>query len=251
MILDQCYISYVNLDARVDRLTRMRETLAKAGIKGAIRTRGILPHEYKGDPARIKCMLSRPQKGAIGCHFSQVKIMERALQEGKHAFVMEDDLVFCSDFQERMRWITAWSWSHDWDVLWLAGTFHVNPPWWHKDDLGKDAETTDVPNMMRTFGAFCTHAYIVNVASIERILGMIDEILPLSMGIDWAFIQIQPKLRTFAFVPGCVIQYDNESNIGKGMTIFSNFKKLGPYWYQELMTDFNPLTFDWHEAQRK
>jgi len=249
MILEDSYISFVNLDSRKDRLVRMENTLATAGLH-AVRTRGMLPEEYQDSPDRIRCMLRRPQKGAIGCHFSQVKIMQTALQLNRHAFVMEDDLVICSDFQKRMAWIEAWSWSNQWDVLWMGATFHVNPPWWHKDDLGRDAETTDVPNMMRTYGAFSTHAYIVHRDSIEKILSMIEDVLPESMGIDWAFIQIQPKLRTFSFVPGMMIQYDNQSNIGKGMTMFSNFKKLGPYWFQNLMTDFDPKTFNWHECQR-
>ncbi len=68
------------------------------------------------------------------------------------------------------------------------------------------------------------------------------------MGIDWAFIQLQPQLYAYAFVPGSVIQYDNKSNIGSGMTIFSNFKKLGPYWFQDELRGFLPDKFNWHEA---
>lgn len=248
MILDNAYISFVNLDSRPDRLLRMQESLQAAGLS-AVRTRGMLPEEYEGSPDRIRCMLSRPQKGAIGCYFSQLSIMREALRQGKHAFVMEDDLVFCRDFQKRLLYITRFCETHPhWDVLWMAGTFHVNPPWWHKDTLKRDAVITNDPRMMRTFGAFCTHAYIVNVASIEKILEGHARWLPASMGIDWSFIQMQPQLYTYAFVPGCIIQYDNQSNIGRGITQFSGFAKLGPYWYQDYMEDFDPVAFDWHEA---
>jgi len=250
MILDDAYASYVNLDHRRDRYVRMIDVLKRAGIS-AVRTRGMLPSEYKGPPERIACMLHRPQKGAIGCHFSQVGIMTEALFQQKHAFVMEDDLVFCSDFQRRMEHVSAFCETHPWDVIWLGGTFHVGPPWWHKNDLGRDAECTDDPRIMRTYGAFSTHAYIVNKDSIAKCLKWIDEILPLSMGIDWAFIQIQPRLHTYAFVPGCVIQIDNQSDIGHGVTVFSGFKKLGPYWFQDTMDEFDPLKFDWKEAKRR
>ena len=249
-ILENSYISFVNRDDRPDRLIRMENTLKEVGLE-AVRTRGMLPTEYSGSPEKIKCMLSRPQKGAIGCHFSQVSIMKTAHQKGKHAFVMEDDLIFCQDFKDRMAYMDRFCSTHPWDVLWMAGTFHVNPPWWHKEDLGRDAEQTDDWRMMRTYGAFCTHAYIVNRDSIPKILQWIDEILPLSMGIDWAFIQIEPRLHTYAFVPGSIIQYDNRSDIGKGVTLFSNFKRLGPYWYQEYMNDFDPVCFQWHEATRR
>lgn len=248
LTLNNIHASFVNLDSRRDRLVKMKETLARVGIV-AIRQRGMLPEEYMGDPALIACMRSRPQKGAIGCYMSQLTVMSDALAFGKHAFVMEDDLVFCSDFLKRLGIISEFCETHPWDVIWLCGTFHVNPPWWHKNDIiGRDAARTDNPRMIRTYGAFCTHAYIVNHRSIPNILQRHHDILPKSMGIDWSFIHM-PDLLTYAFVPGCIIQYDNQSNIGHGMTIFSNFgKKLGPYWFQDRMEQFDPTTYNWHEA---
>ena len=246
-LLDQCSCAYVNLDHRLDRKIRMERSLEEAGIK-AHRVRGMLPDEYKGDPKKVEVMRNRTP-GAIGCHMSQVSIMENALCLSKHAFVMEDDLVFCKDFQKRISMMEQFIATNDWDILWLGGTFHVNPPYWHKK-LG-DARCTEDPHMMRTFGAFCTYAYIVNKHSLARVLSLLEQQLPTSIGIDYAMIQIQPQLHTFAFVPGCVIQYDHESDIGKGMTIFSNFKKLGPYWYQERLENFDPKTFNWHEAKLK
>jgi GR25 family glycosyltransferase involved in LPS biosynthesis len=245
-LLENSHISFVNLDHRKDRLQRMEQSLTKVGIS-AIRTRGMLPSEYQGDPNRVKVMRMRTP-GAIGCHFSQVKIMTDALNRRKHAFVMEDDLVFCSDFQERIHYMERFCAINDWDILWLGGTFHVNPPWWHKR-FGRDAELTGDPRMIRTYGAFCTYAYIVRDGSIEKVLSLLDSVLDRSIGIDWAMIQIQHQLHTYAFVPGCCCQYDNMSDIGTGMTRFSGFAKLGPYWFQDKMTDFDPGKFNWHEAR--
>lgn len=245
MLLDDCFISFVNLDHRKDRLKRMWESLAKVGLRErTVRTRGMLPDEYKGDPKLVKVMRDRTP-GAIGCHFSQVKIMTDALYHSKHAFVMEDDLVFCSDFRQRLAMIEEFTTHEAWDIIWLGGTFHINPPYWHKP---RDAQCTTYVNFMRTFGAFCTYAYIVNKWSLARVLAMLDEQLPKSIGIDYAMIQMQPHLQTFAFVPGCITQYDNQSDIGKGMTRFSGFAKLGPYWFADKLSDFDPNKFDWHEA---
>jgi len=252
MILDNAYISYVNLDKRTDRRDLMEQTLTKSGIHATwVRTRGMLPDEYKGPPERIRGMLNRPQKGAIGCYFSQLSVMEEAFKRKQHAFVMEDDLAFCGDFPERLEIITEFCRTHPWDIIWMGGTFHVNPPWWHKKTLGRDAEQTDNPRMMRTYGAFCTYAYLVNTTSLQKIFRMLEVELPKSIGIDYSFIQIQPRLHAYAFVPGCCIQYDHMSDIGLGMTIFSNFAKLGPYWFQQRMTEFDPTTFNWHEARRR
>jgi GR25 family glycosyltransferase involved in LPS biosynthesis len=245
-LLQDSFASYVNLDERPDRRQKMEYFLRQARID-AVRTRGMLPSEYQGDRARVRVMQNRTP-GAIGCHFSQVSIMERALREGKHAFVMEDDLVFCSDFHERLAHIERFVGTHEWDVIWFGGTFHVNPPWWHKAK-GRDAELTDDPRMIRTYGAFSTHAYLVRRESIAKILALLDQQLDTTIGIDYSFIQVEPILHTYAFVPGCIKQYDNQSNIGKGETKFSNFCKLGPYWWQDKMTDFDPTTFNWHEAK--
>lgn len=248
MLIENSYASFVNLDHRQDRRDRMEATLGKVGIK-ATRTRGILPGEYRGPEHKVSVMRKRTP-GAIGCHFAQVSIMIEADRHCQHAFVMEDDLIFCSDFHQRMSIIEDFTAKNEWDVIWLGGTFHVNPPWWHKNTLGRDAETTSNPYIMRTYGAFCTYAYIVNQKSLSKIIQLLDEGVHRSMGIDWLFIQLQPQLNTFAFVPGCVTQYDNMSDIGTGMTTFSNFAKLGPYWYADRMETFNPRTYDWHEAQR-
>jgi GR25 family glycosyltransferase involved in LPS biosynthesis len=231
----------------------MEASLAKIGLR-AVRTSGLSPEEgtrKAGDPAKVEVMRKRTP-GAIGCHYAQISVMEEALRQSKHAFVMEDDLVFASDFMERLNYMDAFLADRKWDVLWLGATFHVNPPYWHKGPpLFRDAERIGDRYMTRTYGAFCTYAYIVNARSVQRVLALIDSIVHLSMGIDWAFIQLQPQLQCFAYVPGSIIQYDNQSNIGKGMTIFSGFKKLGPYWFTDKIDQFDPEAFNWHEARRR
>jgi GR25 family glycosyltransferase involved in LPS biosynthesis len=206
----------------------------------------MLPEEYRGDAKKIRSMLARPQKGAIGCHFSQVSIISRALEFQKNAMVLEDDVVFCSDFIDRMNIFNDFLKDKPWDVIWLGGTYHTEPTWHaakHSPDLkglckcklNRDWEPTENPHIVRTYGAWSTYAYIVNVNSIERILSLLDHYLPESIGIDWLFILLQPELITYAFNPGTTKQMDNKSNIGDGMTIFSNFHKLGAHWFQDKM----------------
>lgn len=251
-LLKESYVGYVNLDHRKDRREKMEETLLKRDIV-AYRHRGLKPSDVidKIVPAnRVKVMKNRTP-GAIGCHFAQVGVMEEALRRQQHAFVMEDDLKICPDIHERLGHMGEFCEKHPWDILWLGGTFHIGPPHWHKTGkLKRDAECTDDPRMMRTYGAFCTYAYIVNRNSISRVLEGLDHLLDKSMGIDWAMIQMQPNLHTYAYVPGCCTQYDNMSDIGKGMTIFSGFKKLGPYWFANHKDDFDPTKFNWKEAKR-
>lgn len=259
------YASFINLDHRKDRLNHMIGELSKAGID-AVRERGRKPIEFNLDDPKIQVMKNRTP-GAIGCHFSQVAVMQKALEIGEHAFVMEDDLVFASDFQERLIYIESFMENNDWDVFWLGGTFH-SPAFWHPEgqskmrpncsaNLGKDFDHTKDPRIKRTYGAFCTYAYIVNVKSIENVLRLLDENLHTSIGIDWLFIKLQPHLKCFAFVPGSVKQMDNRSDIGiksdgsPDRTVFSGFSRLNGneensrYWFQDKISDFDPNTFAW------
>lgn len=254
------YKAFLNLDHRTDRLNRMNIELARVGVE-ANRHRGKLPHEFDLNRPELQVMKNRTP-GAIGCMYGQMEIMIDAHLVGLHAMVLEDDLVFCSDFKERMDYIANWSLNHEWDVIWLGGTFHV-PAFWHRKggsgmppncsaELGKDCETTDDPRMIRTYGAFSTYAYLVNYNSIKKIIDMLNGFMSKTIGIDFSFIALAPQLKTFSFVPGCVKQIDNISDIGTGMTMFSGFSKLNGteensrYWWQDKINDFDPSTFNFN-----
>lgn len=251
-IIQDSYISFLNLDHRTDRKQHMENQLARLEIN-AIRQQGLNPEFYMNEVyrERIQGMIKRGTEGAIGCHFGQVAIMENAKRKNKHAWVMEDDLIFCSDFLERIPIFEKFLDTHRWDIFWFGATFHANnPAWWHKRGhshemqqchcmLEKDCERTDDFRFVRTYGCFCTYCYLVNKDSIEKILFFLDKNVHMSMGIDWLMILMQPHIDSFAFVPGSVKQMDSISDIGTGITKFSLFSKLGNYWYQDSMNNFD------------
>lgn len=249
MILDDCYTSYLNLDHRVDRHIHIENELKKANIK-AVRTRGKLPQEFDLSDPKFQVMKNRTA-GAIGCHMGQREIMQEALRQNKNSFVMEDDCVYASDIHERFEIIEDFLKDKDWTAVWLGGTYHKNnPAWWHKIGhssdmpycrckLGIDVEKTESKYMVRTYGCFSTHSYIINKDKIKDVISFLDANVHLSMGIDWLMILLQPYINSYAFVPGIAKQIDNASDIGGGMTVFSGFSRLGPHWFQNLMSDFD------------
>ena len=116
------------------------------------------------------------------------------------------------------------------------------------EPAGVDAEPTSDPRMIKCYSAFSTWAYIVNYHSITKVLKSLDSVMHLSMGIDWSFIKLGGELNTFMYLPGCTRQLDNISDIAGGgihISKFSSFAKLGRYWYQDLLTDFDPNTIQW------
>ena len=119
MILHNSYNSFVNLAHRKDRYEHITKQLANVGIE-ATRTPGMMPDQF---PVSDKTnVMRRRTPGAIGCHYSQVAVMTKAMELNMHAFVMEDDIVFCSDFHERMKIVDEFLSTHEWDVFWMGGT---------------------------------------------------------------------------------------------------------------------------------
>lgn len=251
---DKIHAEYCNLDVRVDRNEKMKTELTRIGLQKEITRRRSFPWQELYDSydeaqkEKVNVMFKRTP-GAIGCHYSQVAIMEEALRQGKHALVMEDDLVFCDDFPARLKIIYKFLNQHEWDIFWFGGTYHKEGHWHvsvegkhtHPDlqmcncNLNRDWEQTLNPHIVRTYGAFSTHAYLVNKDRIQNILERLDRNVHRSMGIDWIMILEQPDMNTFAFDPGCVKQHDNQSNIGNGISVFSGFSRLGPHWFAPTM----------------
>lgn len=256
-MIEDMHIGYCNLDIRTDRNERMIKELDRIGLK-AERQRSFPWKElYDGYDdemkERVQVMYKRTP-GALGCHFSQVEVMKKALAKVVHALVLEDDTEFCDDFFDRLKIIEEFVSTHPWDIVWLGGTYHIEPNW-HKSEngrhthlsmqvcnctLNRDWEETDNPHIRRTYGAFSTHAYIVNKDSIQHVLDLLDKSLHLSMGIDWLMLKEQPNLYTYAFNPGCVKQFDSMSNISNGFARQSGFRNLGKHWFSRKMNEYIP-----------
>lgn len=260
-LLDDCYISYLNLDIRPERKVHIESELNRIGIN-AERTRGKLPVEYDLTDVNFYVMLGRTP-GAIGCWMGMREMMVEAIKRNQHCFIMEDDVVLATDFKERIAYMEKFFETHDWDIFFAGALFHCSPPHWHNgrgfmldgSNLGKDAERTDDVRVIRTFGCFSTHCWIIKRESVEKVMKMLDSVMYRSIGIDHACIILQPQLNCYTFVGGSAKQIDNLSNIGTGMTMYSHFAKLNgtiensAYWFTDLIQDFQPETFDWVEIK--
>ena len=242
--LDACYI---NLAHRQDRREHMERELARVGIK-AERFDAFKPEQWPF-PDRVKVMQARTP-GAIGCYHSQITVIARALSSGRNILVMEDDVLFCDDLDDRLRYVEEFLPRVDpqWDVFSLGACFHVPAEWHKNDELGRDVESTAVARIKRVYGSWFTWAYVVRAESAEKVLKALDSNLEQSWGIDHNFITLADKLRVYCFVPGMTFQIDGQSDIGQGITKFSDFYKhptLGPYIFQKRMDQFDAARYDW------
>lgn len=243
---------YINLKSRPDRKQHAESQFANQGIQ-ANRFNAYRPQDWKGDPAQVERIRKRTP-GAIGCYASQIEIM-RKCDPGSVIAVCEDDVCFAPDMADRLKHAEV-ALPDDWDVFYLGATFHV-PGEWYKDPecsswghRGVDAETTSDKHIMRVYGMWGTYAYFVNGAKAEKVIGLLEENCHRSDGIDHNFMQLGDKINAYCFVPGMAWQYDNQSNIGRGITYFSGFKNLGPYVWTERMSDFDPSKYDWKKGNQ-
>lgn len=251
------FAAYINLPHRTDRRFRMEAELQRVGIT-AQRAVAIKPDAATLAHPKMAVMAARNAGGgSVGCYLSQVAVIKEAYKRRQHALVLEDDLAFADTIQASFELIEAFTKTHEWDVIFLGCCFHpkgqekhqwhrsINNRHTHPDmqlcacTVNADVEPTSMPYMVRAYGVWSTHAYIVNYESIPRILKLLDDNVHLSMGIDWLFMYLSSQMKQFAFVPGCVKQYDNQSDIGTGVTHFSAFKNLGPHWFQQDMRNFD------------
>lgn len=249
MLLNDCYVSFLNLNHRTDRLEHIQSVMNKAGLV-AERTRGKSPNEFDLNDPKFQVMKNRTP-GAIGCWLGQVEIMKKALEQGKHAYVWEDDCEICDDYIERFEIISDFLEDKNWQIMWGGATFHSHrDTWWHRQphnellpdctcSYNADFLPTNDKRFVKTLGCFCTYNYIVNKDYIPTLIQFLDDTIHTSIGIDHAMIMLQPYINSYAFIPGSVRQIDNRSDIGFGDTIFSGFAALGSHWYQKSRNDFN------------
>ena len=262
-----CHCAYINLEHRTDRRELMEKELNRVGLQ-AERFEAIKTKDEEWNRYPYQRMFNRT-KGAIGCMLSQMAVMQKAYELCKSAFVLEDDLVIATDIIKRLDYIENFinTKEPDTDVFFMGGTVHC-PAWWHREGhepqlqmcnctLNRDMERIDDRHIVRVYGMFSTHAYIVPYGKIQKILGLLNEIMEWTIGIDYSLIYHQPNLKCFAFLPGSIKQYNAVSDIGNGTTYFENFSKLNgsiensSYWWQDKIEDFNPDIFDWKDAVKK
>jgi len=226
---------WINLSHREDRRQHMARELAKVGLQ-AKRFEALRFEDYDGPAEDVQLMM--PTRNTIGQWLSMMAVWRTVVNTNQILGLLEDDALLCSDFLPRLKYIED-HFDKPWDIFFLGATFHADEAVWHPE-LGHDFELTDIDHIVRTYGAFSNQGYLINPKSAEKILGMMQGRMSRSRGSDHALIQIQPMLNCYCFVPGMVFQIDGKSDIGDGVTKFSNFfKSLGQYIWTDTLADFD------------
>ena len=151
-------ILYINLDARVDRRTRIENEFRKIGVE-------------PGSILRISAEYT-PDNGAIGCLKSHIQAMRVAIQEypGKNVLICEDDLVFTQNREELRHTLSSFMldplFRDRFDVLMLS----------HNT---QNASQTHRPGIIKMFESQMASAYLSNTHYLQKLLALYEEVLHL------------------------------------------------------------------------
>ena len=173
----------------------------------------------------------------IGCALYHYELIKNH-NSSKILGIFEDDVLLCEDFLERFTYIEN-NFNLDWDIFFLSSFYHLNTDnnRWHKSG---DFEFTDIKYIHRVYGSFCTHSYLVNPNSKDKILKLIRENSHKSYAIDHLYILIQPELNCFSFTPGMANQIVSHSDIDNTVKNQNTFEKtVGPHYFVNKLNDFD------------
>jgi GR25 family glycosyltransferase involved in LPS biosynthesis len=177
------------------------------------------------------------KSGGIGCTLSHYELIKNH-NSNKILGIFEDDVLLCEDFLERFDYIEN-NFNLDWDIFFLSSFYHLNTDnnRWHKSG---DFEFTGTKYIHRVYGSFCTHSYLVNPNSKDKILKLIRENSHKSYAIDHLYILIQPELNCFSFTPGMANQIVSHSDIDNTVKNQNTFETtVGPHYFVNKLSDFD------------
>jgi GR25 family glycosyltransferase involved in LPS biosynthesis len=230
--LNEIEFKCISLPKRTDRREWVKSHIKKFGISFEFFDAMTELNNYDG----LK-FSNGIKTGNIGCALSHYEIIKNYNNE-KILGIFEDDVLLCDDFIERFKYIEN-NFNLDWDIFFLSSFYHLNNDVsrWHKSG---DFEFTNIKYIHRVYGSFCTHSYLVNPNSKEKILKLIKENSHKSYAIDHLYILIQPELNCFSFTPGMTNQIISQSDIDKSIKDQTSFEKiLGKHYFVNKLEDFN------------
>jgi GR25 family glycosyltransferase involved in LPS biosynthesis len=222
----------INLKNRTDRREWIDSHLPKFNIKYEYHE--ALKNNEKYNHLKFP---SKYKPGNIGCTTTHYEIL-KTYSGNKILGIFEDDVQLSDDFLERFKYIEE-NFDLEWDMFFLSSFYHLNDDKLRWNNNG-DFEFTNIKYIHRVYGSFCTHAYLVNPNSIEKILSLMEQNLINSFAIDHLYILIQPQLNCFSFTPGMATQIISNSDIDNRIKDQTEFEKIvGKHYFVNKLEEFN------------
>lgn len=160
--------------------------------------------------------------GILGCFLSHLEVIKMAKNKRwESVCILEDDVIFCDDFRERIKVIEELE-NFDFDIFCLGGHFE-------KEITSEQAENTRWPNILKVKRMGGTYALIIT----EKVYDFILRNATYAYGADEFYtLHVYPRFNTYAFVPFPVACRKITSDITDSDWVYEN---IGWYYQQETM----------------
>jgi len=213
--LNNCYITYINLDRSEFRKEQMEIQLKRENLTAtrfsAIDAKQININDYDeylfNKKDKVHAIQSRDMKahfkdmpsrlGHLGCYLSHIKILQDFVKSDKpYLMVLEDDAILIEGFTEqlieRIKYIPE-----DWDLI-LPGFRMLPETWTEKTVHNNDLKIKNGYTKVKAFNG--TYSLIYNKRSAKKWL---DLLVPMDWYLDWnmSFLAIDnQELNVYGFV---------------------------------------------------
>lgn len=222
----------INLKDRTDRREWIDSHIPNFGIK--FKYYEALTNNEKHNHLKFP---SDHKPGGIGCTTTHYDLLKN-YSGNKILGIFEDDVRLSDDFLERFKYIED-NFNLEWDMFFLSSFYHLNNDSFKWNKTG-DFEFTNIKYIHRVYGSFCTHAYLVNPKSIDKITSLMEQYVSKSHAVDHLYILIQPFLNCYSFTPGMATQIVSVSDIDNKVKDQTEFEKIvGKHYFVNKLEDFN------------
>jgi len=158
------------------------------------------------------------RKGILACMISHIRVLQEAKKNKlAQVCIFEDDIVFCDDFHERIKYIELLK-DFDFDFFALGGQF--------SPQAAENKNNTQWGHIKRIDGMLGAYAYIIT----EKAYGFVLRNITYQYSIDYFYLEeVYKRFNCYGFLPflcGCVpcvseitgyyIEYEN---IGKNFKV--------------------------------
>ena len=213
--LNDCHITYVNLDRSEYRKEQMEKQLQRENLTAtrfsAVDGKKVNLDDYDeytfNKREKVHATQSRDMKahfrdmpfrlGHFGCYLSHIKILQDYVKsDKKYLMILEDDAILIDGFKEqlieRIKYIPA-----DWDLI-LPGHRMMPETWTEKTVHNNDFKIKNGYTKLKVFNG--TYSLIYNKRSAKKWL---DLLVPMDWYLDWnmSFLAIDnPELNVYGLV---------------------------------------------------
>lgn len=180
----------INLDKRTDRWEEVKNQFEKHNLQ-VERFSAI-----EGNPTGIETKIV---PGHAGCVLSHLKVIKDAKEKNyKKILVLEDDVEFIDDLQERFK-IYINQVPDDWDMIYFGGNHNGIPLEMVSDNVGRTKKT------------YTTHAYAIKGEDLFDVV--IKTFSKLQKEVDVYYSMIQQGFKCYVFRPHLAWQKEGFSDI--------------------------------------